>query len=222
MSAIIINSVIGSWTSATPAAGVSGINTNEIKWGTPAGSSGQSGYKFVGVAPPPVGVTPNTAFDLGTFTHNNFPITGNVITAATLKVDFQINVDGQPVSLSSFFDFAHDETPNTSNHCAYGGANGQRVNINGCADSVKFVTNAGQTQSFTYQGFDYVVNISGFLVNNVLASQFLTIEGRANNATLRGEIIKKEDLNVVPIPAAAWLLLSGLGGLGFLGRRRKA
>ena len=37
-----------------------------------------------------------------------------------------------------------------------------------------------------------------------------------------GTVTSIENVSAVPLPAAAWLMLSGLGGLGFLGRRRKA
>ena len=95
--------------------------------------------------PPDIAITlppsPSADFTLGTFTHVNQPITGETIAGIQLVVTADIAVDAGPAqSLSFIFDFMHDETPNDvslGEDCPYGGADHQRVNINGCADHVQ-------------------------------------------------------------------------------------
>src|ERR1700730_221628 len=72
-----LSSSLGVWSSATPSAGVTGVGTKQIRWGTPAGGSGQSGYDYNGSTPPPQNFATETQFLVGTFIHHNQPITGN-------------------------------------------------------------------------------------------------------------------------------------------------
>ena len=190
---------------------------------TPAGGGtgdGKSRYTFVGVAPPPVPVSTNTDFNLGTFTHLNNPIFAPSIEAATLKVDFVLDINGTSTGvLSSIFNFAHWETDNGASPCANGGANGAGVNVNGCADRVTFALNPSLSDSFLVDGTQYVLNISSFLIGGSPASEFWTTERATNSAGLQGRIVERS--SVVPIPAAAWLLGSGLLGLFGLARRKQ-
>jgi hypothetical protein len=220
---VTINSVTGKWTSLTGGAGISGLNTNSVKWGLPT-TNPQSGYQFVGVAPPPQGpYLEDVPFNLGTFTHFNNPINaGSSITQAILEVTFdltfnagQVDETNLPTFMSTYL-FNHDETPNGDNPCKYGGANGQGVNINGCADKVTPVINPDLSDSIEIGGLIYYLSVAGFDVG----SSFLTVEGKDNVATLKGVFTTKPA--VIPLPAAAWLLLAGIGGLGLASRRRKA
>lgn len=198
---IVVTGIEGLWTEVDGGSNVSGLNTNSISWGVTNGQ--KSGYIF---QPSPVSfpVTPDTQFDLGTFTHNNFPISSGGITGATLTTDFMFSIDSTPVSASMVYNFLHDETPNTGG----GGC---------CDDIVVAVNNNVFSDTFLIGGVEYQLNITGFkLDDGTVLSEFNTKEGQSNSATLVAEINRS-----VPVPEpSTYLLLSSMLVLAMIVRKR--
>jgi hypothetical protein len=67
-----------------------------------------------------------------------------------------------------------------------------------------------------YNLFDSVPQSTGDFV--AFSGSFV---GNASLSYIESRYLTISEAPPVPLPAAAWLLFSGLGGLGFLGRRRK-
>ena len=122
--------------------------------------------------------------------------------------------------IETLFSFEHTETDNFG-ACSFGGANGQGVNINGCADNVSAVLNLGSSETFVIDGTEFVFNVTGFETGGALFESFLTVENASNSAQLVGSFVATDTIPPVPLPAGGLLLLSGFGLLGFA-RRRKA
>ncbi|MDO8958204.1 MAG: retention module-containing protein [Rhodocyclaceae bacterium] len=87
----------------------------KIDWGT---DGGRSSYEFADatalVGSGGATVDPGTPFVVGTFTHNNFPITtGTSITTAHLQVTFNLLIGGHLVHIDHTIEFGHNETDNS-------------------------------------------------------------------------------------------------------------
>jgi hypothetical protein len=213
-----INSISGAWSNVLPSGftnfTISTVDgdTARIAWGTPAfGSAGQSAYEFDPASTPISAIVPDgDLFSLGTFTHQNNPITasGGSIEGAKLTVDIAgvvSNGSDESFSVTSVFQFAHNETANTEPGC--------------CNDIVTAILNPTESTSVVIDQTEYFFSVEGFKlgVDGPTFANFSTAEGTNNEAILVGKLTS----TVVPIPAAAWLFGSALIGAVGLGRRNK-
>src|SRR6056297_219386 len=229
---VSVTNVYGAWNSAGPSSAYeiecdTNADRTQVWWGKAPSGGQKSGYEFDSVATPFPAVD-GPEFLLGTFTHFNNPIytypgqgSTTAITEAQLQIDFDVMIGTESLSLRQIYTFNHDETPNqgSGGQCAYEGAPGSGVNVNGCADRVTAVLNEGGSDEFVVDGKKYTFELSGLGYNGGVFDFFDTVEGETNIATLVGSY-RVEDLTPVPLPAAGWMLLAGVGGLVAMKRRK--
>lgn len=192
-------------------ANLSGIGTNEVRWGVPVGGQ-RSGYRFDGVTSQSF-TGDGSLFPLGDFTHFNEPIRPPSISNADLRVSLDFQSGGDSFSTSFPLVMNHNETPNTR-PCNPAGATV-------CPDIVSF-SRPPSAVTVSLGGEQFVFDILGFSQDGgaTVTTEFITEEDRRNTATLFASLTPVPA--PVPLPPAVGLLGMGLVGLMGMARRRRA
>ena len=202
-----------------------GTGNAKIRWGDVGHNDPQSAYDFKAISIPGLTVLPpsgSAVANIAEFRHQNYPIgAGSGISGVTLTFNTDVKLDGAFLKNVSFvYNFSHTETPKSANPCAFGGANNQGVNSNGCADRVLVNFNS-QSDFFEIGGLKYALDVVGFLVGDDPATAFLTKEEKSNKAYLQGKVVLYSDaVEGVPEPATWAMLIMGFGLVGVAARRR--
>jgi len=187
---------------------------NQVRYGRPADNnpdnctpfSNQSGFGFNGSDGVP-NFNPGEQFLLGVFTHYNNEIYLNRGDAAdrlrTVGLAVALNFTDPVLNETLNYTVQLDETPNEAYPCAYGNEGGR-----GCNDRVTFPTAIGD-ETFTIDGVEYTLQITGFVDNGESAScpaapagapatQFITGEDSLSRACLYARIVLKVDFGDAP------------------------
>ncbi len=218
---VTVTSVVGTWSNTTQdgtgSGSVFGQGTSVISWGQPTNQQlnnpdlKQSQYIFTPNTTP-ISTTAESPFIFGTLTHENWTIFAPSLLTAQLNLTIGFEIDGvEQTPLSASYLFTHNETPNSS-PCGFS-------STSVCDDIVTFAPIASSFGTIDVNGtlFTFVLdNFQNPLGTNV--SAFQTLEANSNQAFLVGRWTS--EVPIVPLPAAAWLMLAGIGGLGLMARRR--
>ncbi|MEA5580358.1 THxN family PEP-CTERM protein [Nodularia harveyana UHCC-0300] len=212
---ITLNSVTGSWTNPIGGTSLNGLDTNEIRWGTPAAGE-QSGFRFDSAVPSSVSISTETNFLLGTLTHFNFPtFSGTFIDAVDLDVSLDIG------STQNFkYTFNIDET---SNGLFVSSCPSFQISNTPCDDRITF--GSGFTdQTFSIDGEEFTLQLAGFSstadgLNPI--SSLVTEENRASTAFLVGRITTPVIERPASTPEPGALIGFSLLGLYGFNRRPK-
>ncbi len=226
---VVFGNITGTWFDGVLADGSAptgfvgnGTSNAQVRWGQPAETQ-QSGYGFVAAVDPTIVVNPPAGSGtvvIGTFSHFNFPIFPPSADTIRLRLTSDVTVDNVSVGQVDFiYDFDHSETTNAADPCDFGGANGQGLNINGCADNVA-ASFSNQSGSFFIGTDRYTLDVLGFRVGNTPVTNFTTIERQVNTAELIGRVTLFSA--AVPEPTSWAMLIAGFGLVGASQRRRRA
>jgi hypothetical protein len=163
----------GLWTgiNASPP-GLTGLSSQHVRWGVPAGGAGQSGYVFTGrsVEVPLDGTT----FVLGTFTHQNYPIYGYQPGQFDVSLKVHVTFGGGVLSRDFSFTFHHNETPN----------------VGPAPEDLVDLPTLQSPETVEIDGEEYALVIQGFLQGGNLVTRFVSPENGSNSADIVAKLVQ--------------------------------